>query len=321
MKDNATFQEAKKYFDFAQKYIEIHWFDEAVRAILQSLRLLQSDACSFNVDLNEHYYTLAWVYNQKKDYKNAILYLNLIDFSSNVFNEAKILKCIIELNKGDLILAKGKLQALLKENESNSNIIEALSEIYLKLKMYKKARELYEKGLQIYPCSYTFLSGVVQACLGENKLDEALLYNKKLYELYPNGVEAQMFFAKIHYLKNEFDTSLNNLNQAIELDINNDEAHYFKALILNKLRKSNEALEELKIALNLCPSNALYYAEIAKSYELLGDFQSALLYIKEAIDISFDDVLFIEAAKFYCEKLNDKKGEKFYSNRLKTLKQ
>jgi tetratricopeptide (TPR) repeat protein len=65
------------YFNLAKAYIDVFWFDEAQVAIQKYLKLAQFE--NSEIDLSEHYYTLAWINWQRKNLKNALLNIGLIE--------------------------------------------------------------------------------------------------------------------------------------------------------------------------------------------------------------------------------------------------
>ncbi|MBE7706536.1 MAG: tetratricopeptide repeat protein [Cyanobacteria bacterium SIG30] len=313
--------EAEYFYNLAKAYIDIHWFDEAQTAIQKSLRLVQLEKDK-NIDLGHHYYIFAWINKHKKNYKNALLNLDLIDKNSKMAQDALILRYSIDFDMGDVISAKIKLESLYEkeENKKNLNLLSVLGEIYKELKMYDKSINIYLEGLKCSPDSYDFLSGIAEAYIDFKDYDNAIFYTNKLREIYPTSADACNSYARIYYRKKQYKEAFEELEKLVKIDTNNAEAFYFMGLISNDLDNPALAQDYLKIALNLKPDSAKYYAQFARSYELLGSFDSALLYIKEAIDIVPSDISFMKKAKEYSNKLGDTKAMIFYENHIIRLK-
>jgi len=236
--------------------------------------------------------------------------------------DALILRYSIDFDMGDVISAKIKLESLYEkeENKKNLNLLSVLGEIYKELKMYDKSINIYLEGLKCSPDSYDFLSGIAEAYIDFKDYDNAIFYTNKLREIYPTSADACNSYARIYYRKKQYKEAFEELEKLVKIDTNNAEAFYFMGLISNDLDNPALAQDYLKIALNLKPDSAKYYAQFARSYELLGSFDSALLYIKEAIDIVPSDISFMKKAKEYSNKLGDTKAMIFYENHIIRLK-
>lgn len=307
------------YLNLARAYMDIHWFDEAQTAIQKSLKIFSfSDE---EPDLSRHYYALAWINWQRKNYKNAVLNLDLIKKNSSLYNDAQILRNIVDLELGDLTSAKVKLESLYSktENQKNPNLISALGVIYKELKMFTKSIQVYEKGIEYYPNSYEFLYELIHVLIEDKNYDYALQVAEKFSSIYPNSADIYNSYARIFYRQKKYNEALLKLKKLTELDQNNAEAFYFMGLILNDLNKPDDAIKNLELALNLGAQNCKYYAQYARSCALKGDYKSALLFIKEAIDIKPEEINYAKTASEYCEKIGDTKGQNFYQNLAQRL--
>ncbi len=305
------------FFNLAKAYIDVFWFDEAQVAIQKSLKLAQFQ--NSKVDLGEQYYTLAWINWQRKNFKNALLNISLVEENSEFFENAKILKNIIELNLGDIASAKIKLEKLFETNPDNPDLISALGQIYRELKMYDKCIKIYENGLQIYTDSFEYLSSLIDALIDAKSYAKAFKYAHKFHAMHPKSADIHNSYARIHYRQKEYKEALRELEEVIKLDQNNAEAYYFTGLILNDTQKPKNALEKLEIALELSPLKSKYYAQMGRSYALLGNFKDALLFIKEAIDIEPQEINYMKTAGEYCKILGEEADSRFYQNQAKML--
>ncbi len=304
------------YFELAKAYCDINWLNEAQIAILRSLSIL-SNATPYADIIDEHYFILSWIYSKKNDIKNAILNLNMIAKNSAVYNKAQVLKNVLEYKKGNIIEAKINLEKLYETDKENSSLYSALGEIYKELKLYKNAAEIYKKGLEAFPDSFSFLSEIVDILIDDKNYDEALQYADNFIKKYPNCPSAHNSLARIYYRQKEYNKALDELIRFTNLDKNNAEGYYFLGLILNDLEKPDEAIENLNIALNLNPTRAKYYAQIARAHNLAEHFDEALLFIKEAIELAPEELAYKKQAVQIAEKLGNSDEIYFYNNLLK----
>ena len=63
------------------------------------------------------------------------------------------------------------------------------------------------------------------------------------------------------------------------------------------------------------------YRDGYAAYETLGDYENAMLYIKEAIEIAPEEINYKRQAKDIAQKMNDKEKVDFYSSQISRLEQ
>lgn len=274
------------YFELTKAYMEICWFEEAINTIKESITLYIKKGVNI-IAIDRSYLLLAWVFEKKKDYDNALFNLTLISKDSPLTNEAKILKSVIDYKKGDIVKAKNGLETLYKEHpeiQNNLTLIDTLGTIYRKLKLNKSAYLFYEKHLKNFPDSIHTVCELVDLLIDMKEYDAA----EKYINQYSKDKKIASFLnsrARIFYRKKEYDNAINSLNELIKCDKNNAEGYYFKGLILNKKENFEEAFKNIKTALELNPNPAKYYAQAALSNLKLKKYEDAMAYIKEAIEI------------------------------------
>ena len=89
-------------------------------------------------------------------------------------------------------------------------------------------------------------------------------------------------------------------------------------LILNDTANPEDALKNLTVALNLNPTKAKYYAQVSRSYNLMENYQDAMLFIKEAIELAPEELSYKKQAAMLAEDAGDKEASKFYKNLVQT---
>ena len=310
-------------FELAKAYIDINWLEEAQIAIKGSIGILKlKDENSPKLD--EHHFLLAWILSKQDDIKGALLYLDLIDKDSKMYPNAQILKNTLNLTSDNHIKAKEVLENYYNNNPDDSKnpiLIESLGKIYKNLKLYKEAINLYEKALEFFPNSLFYALELVDILIDDKQYDKALEIAKKLEHQAPKCPSTYNSFARIYYRLKNYDAAIENLKILNQLDINNAEGFYFLGLVQNDTCQAQAALENFKIALTLNPMPAKYYAQAARAYETLGDYENAMLYIKEAIEIAPEEINYKRQAKDIAQKMNDKEKVDFYSSQIARLEQ
>ena len=310
-------------FELAKAYIDINWLEEAQIAIKGSIGILKlKDENSPKLD--EHHFLLAWILSKQDDTKGALLYLDLIDKDSKMYPNAQILKNTLNLTSDNYISAKEVLENYYNSNPDDSKnpiLIESLGKIYKNLKLYRDAINLYEKALEFFPNSLFYALELTDILIDDKQYDKALELAKKLEHQAPKCPSTYNSLARIYYRLKNYDAAIENLKILNQLDINNAEGFYFLGLVQNDTCQAQAALENFKIALTLNPMPAKYYAQAARAYETLGDYENAMLYIKEAIEIAPEEINYKRQAKDIAQKMNDKEKVDFYSSQISRLEQ
>lgn len=310
-------------FELSKAYIDINWLEEAQIALKSSINLLKLRD-DHQPRLDEHHFLLAWILSKQDDTKGALLYLGLIDKDSNMYPNAQILKNTLSLNDENYTDAKNVLENYYKNNPDDAKnpiLLDSLGKIYRQLKLYNEAIELYKKALEYFPNSVFYALELIDVLIDNFQYNEALELAHQLEREAPKCPSTYNSFARIYYRLKNYDAAIENLKLLNQMDINNAEGFYFLGLVQNDTCQAQEALENFKIALTLNPMPAKYYAQASRAYETLGDLDNALLYIKEAIEISPEEINYARQAKRIAQKLNNKEKEDFYQSQIVRLEQ
>lgn len=310
-------------FELAKAYIDINWLEEAQIAIKSSIGILKLKD-EYSPKLDEHHFLLAWIFAKQDDTKGALLYLDLIDNNSKMYPNAQILKNTLNLKDDNFISAKNVLENYSKNNPDDAKnpiLIESLGKIYKQLRLYKEAIALYKNALDYFPNSIFYALELVDVLIDNKQYDEALEMAKNIEQTAPKCPSTYNSFARIYYRLKNYDAAIENLKILNQMDINNAEGFYFLGLVQNDTCQPQAALDNFKIALTLNPMPAKYYAQAARAYETMGDCENAMLYIKEAIEISPEEINYKRQAKLLAQKMNDKEKESFYQSQITRLEQ
>ena len=176
---------------------------------------------------------------------------------------------------GNLDSAIIYLEKEIELNPLNSLPYRNLGDIYVELRQFDKAREIYDNLINV-----------------DSK-------NAQNYV-----VRAQFFMTDI----DDYSSSISDLSKAIELEIDNSDFYFTRAQVYFKTKEYKSALNDFEKVLELNPEiiNSKYiYAEIAKCHAGIGDFEKALDYYNMEIDLGENANAYSERAMFYDLYLND----------------
>jgi tetratricopeptide (TPR) repeat protein len=119
----------------------------------------------------------------------------------------------------------------------------------------------------------------------KNRTDSIEYYTKKINQN-PNDYVSLVERGISYNLKDDYENSLKDLNAALELDCNNNEALYYRAIALSGLDKIKEAIDDLNKLIDLNESDkAELFNNRGYSYMLLKDYEAALKDYNKAIEL------------------------------------
>ena len=179
IKDN----EAKYYYNLGQAYFLKGWIDEAKNSFNKAI-------CLNPLEENYHY-SLAYLFYRIGDYDNALVHLEGDTDSEESLN-SKILKLVIQAEKGDLAKPKIELEKMLKDNPNNESILYSLAKIYYKLDMFKQAKSIMQDVLKLNSKSFEYNEYYIKLLLKLNELEEAKNLIDELEKKYP-----KYYYAKV----------------------------------------------------------------------------------------------------------------------------
>lgn len=284
--DNLELDEAIKYFadsvnkdsknpeyvyNLGQAYFLKGWLRESKDCF--------NTAICLNPTEERYHYSLGYLYYKSGEYELAKTHL------SPEYFESKVLLQIIKSEEGDLATSKIELEKMLAETPDNETILYALSKIYYRLDMYKQAKTLIEKVLELNPKPFEYKIFKIRILLKLNEETQAEEEIKLLTEKYPKYYYAKVLEAELNLLKKDYDSLFDTAQELIELDENHYEGYYYNALALYEKEDINFGIESLKKAISLDVNNAELYVKMSEFYQSIGRYDDAFAYIKEASDI------------------------------------
>lgn len=259
------------YYNMGQAYFLKGWIEEAQKCF--------NTAICINPTEEKYHYSLAYLLYKIGNYDGAEAHLNPEHFDS------KVLLQVIKSEKGNLSSPKAELEKLLKEHPENELILFSLAKIYYNLDLYKQAKKLVDKIVELNKKSFDYQIFDIRLMLKLGLIDDAQTRIDELIEKYPKYYYAHVMKAELELHKQDYDELFEAAQLLIELDTNHYEGYYFNALALFEKDDINFAIESLKKAISLDVMNADLYVKMSEFYQAIGKFEDAFAYIKEAGDI------------------------------------
>ena len=276
------------YLDLAKSYIDVSWLDEALIALRKSINMAIVKNNNENID--EKHFLSGWILIKKNEPSKALLSLNLIKKDSKLYPNAQILIQVINLKNSNLAKAIKKLEEYFKTEKENGILLDTLALCYKELKLYKKAIEIYKQGLKIYPNSIYYTLELIDLLIDNKNYDEAMKLIEEFSSEHKNCASIYNSLARIYYRLNDLNKAYEAIKEYIKLDKNNSESYYFQGLILNDMNNFDEAKTSIYNAININPLIAKYYSQMARSYKGLNEYENALIYAREAIEIDQSEI-------------------------------
>lgn len=275
---NAVKTNARYFYNLGNAYFYNGWFEEAVNAYLNAVRLAQD-----NLDYR---YSLAYLYFEMKKFDKAQGEVDYILSIDSKHPQAIVLSALLKLHNKDFLGAQNILEDNLRRGVDDDFTLTSLARVYVELGLCDKAEETLKKIISRNPGNLNYVSQLAEVYIKENKAKDALELVDEILKDNENYILAYALGARAAYEQNDFDKVKEFAREAISLDMNYSQGYYYLALVRAKEEDFEEAIECMKRAIMYDVNNPKYYAEMSNIYKESGDIKNALEYIKEAENIS-----------------------------------
>lgn len=230
---------------------------------------------------------LAEGYSEEGLKDEALIIYSDIDQKSEYFTRASASSAYILADKGDFNKAIKILERSLNVYPKDTILLITLGNIYEEIKDYKKALELYEKGVKEdseLKWSFYYRLGVVSDKAG-NK-DDTISYMKKSLKIKPDNPDS------LNYLGYTYADLGINLEEAKEmiikaLSIKKNDGYITDSLgwVYFKLGEIEEAIKWLNKAYELVKDDPIILEHLGDVYKTTGDNKKADSFYKKALEM------------------------------------
>jgi len=171
------------------------------------------------------------LYNQGEYEKALAVFKELVGTQPKLYKaRVNIGNCYIKLKQYDEAIEEFKfvLEKLkeekenLKGNKTASSIYASLGELYMDRNDFEKAKEYFEKSINIDPSNHALSYTVAEILFNSNKIDEAIHYYELAAKIKPDWPKSYLKLGYCYLNKGEKKTAINYLNKFVELSPEND---------------------------------------------------------------------------------------------------
>ena len=251
LKDENKFQDAINYYD---KCLEMNknCYEAHYNKALCQINLKQNDEALKNLDI---------VLSIQKDFPQALDAKGCIYYSNNKFHEA--LKCYNEL---------------IAKNNKNEDYYFKKGSILMELKEYEEAIKSFDEVIKLNPDH-------IKAIVLKGNCFDILNKNKEALEIYEKIIQKDKDNELVHQLKGQnllkqkdYDNALIEFDTVLNLNPNNVNIIFFKALCLYKLNKKADAI---KLYNQYIDENNKVNIENNKENVCVAYYNLGIIYLKE----------------------------------------
>lgn len=175
---------------------------------------------------------------------------------------------LIKANK--FVEAESKCEEIKIKLDKNVEFLHIYGFIFLNLKKYDKAINVWKKAIEINPEFVEGLNNLGNAFLKIKKFDEAIEYLNDALKLKPDFFETYYTLSEVFFHKAMYEASLKNLDKALNLKPDHLPTINNKIKLLLKMRKKEDALKFLDKVIPYHPKNSELYNEKAEILSELG---------------------------------------------------
>lgn len=171
------------------------------------------------------------LYNQEEYEKALAVFEEFVEKQPDLFEaRVNIGNCYIKLKQYDkaveefkFVLEKMKEEkGDLKGNKMASSIYANLGELYMDQNDLEKAKDYFEKSIDIDPSNHALSYNVAEILFNSNKIDEAIHYYELSAKIKPDWPKSYLKLGYCYLNKGEIETALDYLYKFVELSPDDD---------------------------------------------------------------------------------------------------
>jgi len=183
-----------------------------------------------------------------------------------------------------------------------------LSRAYNRAGQFELAVERAQAAVALQPNSTPALIALAEAYAGAGQADEAWPLWERAVVLAPSSFAAQLAYGHGLQQRGRSKDALKHLKRAAALEPNNLEAFFSLGKCYASNGQHKAAVEIFAFAKRLSPAEAWLYYEGARSWFALGDVDSALMWVNQAIAADSAEGVFYEVQALCLQRKKDYQG-------------
>lgn len=183
-----------------------------------------------------------------------------------------------------------------KKAPGNARASQNIALYYKKTRQYNKALSHYKKSLYLYSdrpgqskaLAYNNMGNIYRE-LGA--YETAVSLYEKALSIFPINQTSRLNMINTLIEMKKWADALRNINYLISNSFYLDQCYHLKGLVLIRLKRYPEAIESLEKAMELSPGNPEIITKIGMAYSLMGSYEQAAHFLKQAKALQNDNVL------------------------------
>ena len=154
---------------------------------------------------------------------------------------------------------------------------------------FKEAEKILKNCIKAYPNQNIIYTYLIPCLINQNKLDDALNYSRKLYNLDKKSETGSTYIGIILFKKLLYEESLKYFQESLKINEKNFHTLLNIGVLLHKLNRNDEAKIYIKKSIEINDKNFMSYHNLASIYEDEADFENAKDNFNKAISINPND--------------------------------
>ena len=192
------------------------------------------------------------------------------------------------LSQGRTTDAKRELQQVLSKDPQNDIALSLFGQCLLEEKKTDEAITVFQQAIALEPenAYYFYLLGFAYYI----KSDYVKAVEELTNAIRMNPYAAEFFglLGHVHIGQLKYETALEKADEGLALDPENITALNARSIALNKLRRTDDAVETMKTTLSMDPDNAITHATVGWNFLEKGKHKEATIHFREALRIDPD---------------------------------
>jgi tetratricopeptide (TPR) repeat protein len=236
--------QAKYYLSLAQVYDRLQQVEPAMQAVIKSQN---------SEETNYEALVLAGhLYYQKKEYDNAIKYLNKALKITQVDARVYYFKANVEIARYDSANALKNLAAALQRKPAYYEVYNSYANLFIKFEMYNTAIRYANQGLKINPQSDLLHFNKAEAFRLQRFFeDSARIYYEKAFQINSKLDKAAYYAGVYAYERGKYQIAQKYMESSLQNNPKFAKTHYYLGMCLRYYGKKKEALKAFGQAIKL----------------------------------------------------------------------
>ena len=196
---------------------------------------------------------------------------------------------ILLVNNGFNEEAEGNLRYLIKYFPDDAELYYNLGIVYEKLKNFEKARDCYQKAVELSP-QEDFYYNLGDVLVELKEWDEAILAFHKVLETDQNDGNSYFNLGLCYFHKEEKNLATDCFQKAVSINPNDVYAYFYLGYIYQNDGLTNFAIESYKKVLEISPDYSWAYFNLGSIAYKSGNIEEAKEYLYKTIEHNSNDI-------------------------------